>query len=52
MSESKPRRKLADILAADVGFSFRKVYSFSGVLGMKHIRTFLCLLLLSGVVNE
>jgi len=52
MSESKFRKKLADILAADVGFSFRKVYSFSGVLGMKHICTSLCLLLLTGVVNE
>jgi hypothetical protein len=52
MSESKPRRKLAAILAADVGFSFRNGYSFSGVLGMKHICPFLCLLLLSGVVNE
>jgi len=52
MSESKSRRKLATILAADVGFSFRKVYSFSGVLGMKHICTSLCLLLLTGVVNE
>jgi hypothetical protein len=52
MSESKPRRKLAAILAVDVGFSFRNGYSFSGVLGMKHICPFLCLLLLSGVVNE
>jgi len=52
MSESNSRRKLATILAADVGFSFRKVYSFSGVLGMKHICTSLCLFLLSGVVNE
>ncbi|SVB28721.1 uncharacterized protein METZ01_LOCUS181575 [marine metagenome] len=52
MSESKPRRKLAAILAADVGFSFRKVYSCSGMLGMKHICPFLCLPLLSGVVNE
>jgi len=52
MSESNSRRKLATILDADVGFSFRKVYSFSGVLGMKHICTSLCLLLLTGVVNE
>ena len=28
-----------------------KVYSFGGMLGMKHIYTFLCLFLLSGVAN-
>jgi len=52
MSESKPRRKLAAILAADVVNFSMLMYSFSGVLGMKHICPFLCLLLLSGVVNE
>jgi len=52
MSESNSRRKLATIFAADLGFYFRKVCSFSGVLGMKHICTSLCLLLLIESVNE